>query len=346
MPRKIKGLRRHGAGWQTYCRVAGDFRSETWALDTPISEMTGWLKKERGEQSDPRSSRDSFAKSATTYLDKVRALPTFKQRKRHIGLWTEVFAGQRRKKITSAQIRGQRDRWLLEGLAPHTVNLRLRALSNLWTVLDGRRAPNPVRDVPEAREADAEPRDVPYWLACRVADAVPTRNPLERAQALLMASTGLTPVEMAHSAARHWKPTERTLFVQGRSKGQGGASRTIPLDAPAIAAVEYFDEVHGWGRLPSKQFYRVFRKACLGVADDPLTIDAQLRQQVRELEPYDLRHSYATKRYRESGDVHAVAYLLGHRDKKTTARYVQSTLAERVAKAVRQEPSSEQERAC
>jgi hypothetical protein len=152
MPRKIKGLRPHGKGYQTYCRVHGAFRSASWPKDTPIAEMTAWLKLQRGEQSGPhRHAHQSFAKDADTYLAKVKALPTYRQRVTHLTLWAAVFAGKRRRAITSADIRGQRDRWFLEGLAPHTVNLRLRALSNLWTVLDGRRAPNPVREVPKRR---------------------------------------------------------------------------------------------------------------------------------------------------------------------------------------------------
>lgn len=334
MPRKIKGLRRHGAGWETYVRVRGEFRSESWALDTPISEMTGWLKEQRGEQAKTPRHGKSFFKDATRYLAQVAALPTFPQRQTHIQLWVDAFVNKARRKITSAEIRGQRDRWLLEGLAPHTVNLRLRALSNLWTVLDGRRAPNPVRDVPEATEPDPEPRSLPYWLAERIVSSIPERNSLERAQARLMITTGLTPVEMSRLLPRHWNPTARTLFVQGRRKGQGGASRSIPLTNAATQALSAFSSARGWERLPSKQFYRLFRKACDRTADDPLILDAQTRERLRQVEPYDLRHSYATALYRTSGDAHAAANILGHRSTSTTQRYIAAALAERVHKAV------------
>lgn len=333
MPRKIKGLRRHGAGWQTFCRVHGAFLSESWPLNTPTAEMTGWLKTQRGDGAKTaRAGHKSFQKDADTYLEKVQALPTYTQRVRHITLWAVVFTGLRRKKITSAQIRGQRDRWLLEGLAPHTVNLRLRALSNLWTVLDGRRAPNPVREVPEATEPDPEPRALPYWLAERIVSSIPARAVLEIAQARVMITTGLSPVEISRLLARHWQGA--TLFVQGRRKGSGGASRTIPLSDAAREALAAFSAARGWDKLPSKQFYRLFRKACDRVANDPLVLDDALRAQLRQVAAYDLRHSYATALYRASGDAHAAANILGHRSKDTTARYIAAAMVERTQKAV------------
>lgn len=331
MARKIKGLRRHGAGWQTFARVNGEFRSQTWALDTPQAEMSAWLRTQRaGKTTAHTASRHTFEADALAYLKKVAALPTITQRTKHLQLWMECFRGERRAKITSAAIRAQRDRWLLEGLAPHTVNLRLRALSNLWTVLDGRRAPNPVRDVPEALEPDPEPRSVPYALALRVVDTI--HAPKERAQALLMLALGLTPVELSRLSSRHWE--DGTLFVQGRRKGQGGASRLIPLSDAATVALEMFDRADGWECLPSKQFYRLFRKACERVARDPLTIEPSLRERLRRLSAYDLRHTYATALYRISGDAHAAASILGHRSKQTTARYIASALQERMTAAV------------
>jgi integrase len=332
MPRKIKGVRRHGKGWQSFCRVNGDYRSESWPLDTPISEMTGWLKAQKGDGAKRKPSHKSFSKDAQTYLNHVTALPTYSQRVAHINLWVEAFAGRRRSLITSADIRGQRDRWLLSGLAPHTVNLRLRALSNLWTVLDGRRAPNPVREVPEATEPEPEPRSLPYWLAERIVDAFPTRAVLERAQAQLMITTGLAPVELSRLSPRHWQGA--TLFVQGRRKGAGGAARVIPLTAAATAALSAFRTARGWERLPSKQFYRLFRKACQLVADDPLVLEPALRDRLRTVAAYDLRHSYATALYRASGDAHAAANILGHRSKDTTARYIVSAMHERATAAI------------
>lgn len=331
MPRKVKGIRRHGAGFETYVRVNGQFRSRSWAPDTPIAEMTAWLKAHRGIRLRP--SRDSFTYDAQLYLTHVTALATYKQRVAHLELWCAVFGAKRRASISSAEIRAQRDRWLLKGLAPHTVNLRLRALSNLWTVLDGRRAPNPVRDVPEAVEPDPEPRSIPYPLVLDVLRGFLLRETLEYAQAELMAVLGLAPVEIERLMPRGWNATMATLFVQGRQKGQGGNSRMIHLEARGTAALEHFDNASGWGKTIGRKFRRTFRRACHRVAADP-KLSLAMKTRLRRLTPYDFRHSYATALYRSSGDAHATAHILGHRSKQTTARYIQSALEERVQKAV------------
>jgi hypothetical protein len=82
----------------------------------------------------------------------VKALPTFTEREQHIEEWVEYFGARRRRKITPDLIAVRRDQLLAEGYAAGSVNKRLRALSNLWTRLDGRRAPNPVLEVAECQE--------------------------------------------------------------------------------------------------------------------------------------------------------------------------------------------------
>lgn len=47
MPRKLKGIRRKRAGWQSYVRVNGHVYSKMWPLATPRQEMRDWLDEER-----------------------------------------------------------------------------------------------------------------------------------------------------------------------------------------------------------------------------------------------------------------------------------------------------------
>lgn len=344
MPRKLKGLRRHGAGHQTYVRVNGEFRCASWPADTPISEMTDWLRKARAEKDvGAVAVRGVFEHDATLYLSKVTALPSYQDRVRDITVWARLFQGRRRRTITSAEIRGHRDRWLTEGYAGSTVNHRLRALSNLWTVLDGRRAPNPVREVDEAYEPEGEPRAVSFTLLRQILAALPdvgvaakgARRPAvskTKARLAVMMWIGLTHGEIARLRRRDWDDAHGVLFVQGRRKGQGGASRTIPLSAEGTAALEVFDDADAWGPFERSAFHASFRRACAVVTAS--TTSAHLLAQLAELRPYDVRHSHATAIYRASGDEAAAADLLGHRDRRTTKRYVQAALAERVSKAV------------
>lgn len=347
MPRKVKGLRRHGAGWQTYCRVNGEFLSESWPLDTPTSEMTTWLRTQRATSTRMRpATRGSFEADAKAYLQRVTAMPTYKDRVRDIGLWVAIFRGRRRRTITSAEIRGQRDVWLTEDYAGATVNHRLYALSNLWTVLDGRRAPNPVSEVPDAPVADPEPRAVPYPLIRDILDALPDRghtptrgetipaHSKTKARLRVMAWTGLTNIELAHLEPRDWDEVGGTLFVRSRKKGTGGRSRIIPIGHEARQALTAFDAAGAWGEFRQSGIYEAFKRACRQVAAREDTPES-VRRVLLELRPYDIRHSHATELYRVSGDVHAAAIILGHGSKKTTARYINGAVDERVKKAMR-----------
>lgn len=347
MPRKIKGIRRHGAGWQTFCRVNGDYRCESWPIDTPVSEMTEWLRAQRSEKltrADRTIGRGIFTRDAELYLEKVTALPSYSDRVRDITLWATLFAGRRRRSITSAEIRGQRDAWLNEGYAASTVNHRLRALSNLWTVLDGRRAPNPVRDVEEANEPDGEPRAVPIELLQQLIDAMPDvghaakgkRRPSRsktKARLALMIWTGLTHKEISRLSRRDWNDVNGTLFVQGRRKGKGGASRLVPLQQRGRKAMRDFDAADAWGTFERSAFHASFRRACDQVAG-ARGVSAHVKLLLGELRPYDVRHSYATALYSSSGDERAVAEILGHRDRRTTRRYIQAAIAGRTVLAV------------
>jgi integrase len=345
MARRIKGLRRHGAGYQTFCRVNGEFRCESWPLDTPESEMTAWLRDRRAEKTPTAVvGRGVFDRDAALYLEKVTALASYADRVADIGLWIAIFRGRRRRSITSAEIRGHRDAWLKDGYAASTVNHRLRALSNLWTVLDGRRAPNPVRDVDEAHEPDGEPRAVPFALLRRILGAITdvglavkgerrTKPSKTKARLAVMMWAGLTQSEIGRLRRRDWDEVAGTLYVQGRRKGQGGASRTIPLSLEARRALRAFDDAEAWGAFERSAFYASFRRACRAVAADQ-TLPDETRVILAELRPYDVRHSHATMLYAASGDAHAAATVLGHRSTVTTARYIKAAVAERTRLAV------------
>lgn len=346
MSRKVKGVRRHGRGWQTFCRVNGEYLTESWALDTPTSEMTAWLRTQRATSTrSTRTPRGTFDADAATYLQRVTAMPSYRDRVRDIGLWLELFRGRRRRTITSAEIRGQRDQWLTEGYAGSTVNHRLYALSNLWTVLDGRRAPNPVRDVPDATVADPEPRAVSYPLIREILDALPDRGyaatrgtkvpPHSKTKARLrvMAWTGLTNVELAHLQPRDWDEVAHTLFVRSRRKGAGGRSRTIPLGHEAREALAAFADADAWGAFGQSGIWASFRRACDAVAAREQTPEP-VRLVLATLRPYDFRHSHATQLYRVSGDSHAASIVLGHASRKTIDRYIKGGVDERVKKAM------------
>jgi len=50
--------------------------------------------------------------------------------------------------------------------------------------------------------------------------------------------------------------------------------------------------------------------------------------------PYDLRHSFGSEMYRQTGDIRAVAELLQHATLDMTKRYTKGAVSERVSDAI------------
>ena len=95
-------------------------------------------------------------------------MPTYKERAAHLALWCAEFGPRNRHTITSVEISTVISRWLTAGLAASTVNNRRAALQSLWTVLDGKAAPNPVDESEKPREPEPEARALSYSRILRI----------------------------------------------------------------------------------------------------------------------------------------------------------------------------------
>ena len=232
-----------------------------------------------------------------------------------------------------------------KGLAASTVNHRLRALANLWTVLDGgRRAPNPVREVPEAEEPDHAPRAVPVAIVERILAALPdrgqgirgqSRDAISKTKARLrvMAWTGIPPGTLGELQAGDVDLEAGTYQPPRRRKGRGSASRRKPLTARGIEAFRQLAAAAAWGPFSPQSARSSFKRACAEaqkqLAAEDVTVD------LSTLRPYDLRHTFATEALAATGDLAQVGRLLGHQSSKTTARYAAAAIDAVLAAAVK-----------
>lgn len=274
------------------------------------------------------------------YLPAVQAMPSYDQRVKDIMVWVEEFGDRDRHSIKSHEIRATRDRWLTVGpkrkmqkvngkgqwievpepLSASSVNHRLRALSNLYTVLDGRHARNPVRDdVPEADEPNPVPRAFDYQTIRQILDAMSDqglglkgekRRPysLAKVRARVLAWTGIEPKELKalEPADIHWD--DKFLLVPARRKGRGAPGRIVPLGPEALEALRDFDRLKAYGRFNQRNVLRAWHKASRAVLGRP----ARLK---------DLRHSFVTGIVRATGNLATAQLLAGHTDPRTTRRY-------------------------
>lgn len=347
------GIYRHGTGYRAAVSQ-GRHRPKLYRQfpkGTKVSVMVQWRTQAQARSAvgrAERATRGMFTADAAKYLRAVAAMPSFKDRERQINAWVSVFKKRQRDRITSADIREQRDIWLTQPrlveksvtkksssapktsgsvwygppLAPHTVNLRLRALSNLYTVLDGSRAENPVRDVEEAPEPSAVPRELDYATIQRIFDqvldwgATQTKNEghsrkdrsLTKIRLRILAYTGMPASQLKRIDRADVDFDQATVRVRGRAKGLGTGASVLPLLPQAVEAFRDLDAMKGWGSFSNSSMWKTFRRAAKRVG-------------VPWASPYSLRHSFATIAFDLTGDDYLVMALLQHAGIKTSQRY-------------------------
>ncbi|HXG72877.1 MAG TPA: site-specific integrase [Gemmatimonadaceae bacterium] len=360
-----QGIRRHGLGWQAEVRITGHPRAvEQFPLDTPPAEMQHWRKEEKARlrRTVQRVASGTFADDANRYLKMVAEMPSITARTRDIGLWVELFGTRRRSTISRGEIRAQRDAWRARGpkrvyrkrpdryggdwieletpLAASTVNHRLRALANLWTELDGRHAPNPVREVPELDEGDGGAYGLPYAVIEAILDAMPDRGQglkkktrskisLTKIRARVIAYTGLSNAEIGRLTPEQVNFAEGWVSTGTRRKGKGALTGRRPLTAQGLAALQALADAKAWGPFARSSMRHSIRRACERIAHqaEQAPDGAQLAAALRRFRPYDFRHSYVSEILDKSGgDFHATRLLAGHADLRTTMRYLTRTI--------------------
>jgi len=331
------GISKTEFGWRAAIRVKGALYTKRFPPDTTITAMQDWRQATRVDKlrahqrhASRRTAAGSFAEDAETYLKAVRAMPTYRWRKADLEAWIAEFGTRTRSTITSDEIRAVLHRWRLEGraiiryafdirtrqrvaveighasLSESACNHRRTALMHLYTVLDGKAAPNPVRDVPRFREPDPEPRGIPLETVQRILDAMP--ESATKARCLVMAWTGLPHATLMQLTASNLRWHDQAVYVPRRRKGKGTKARILPLLPQALEAFRMMARCDAWGRFSRDSLRRSLHRACDAV-------------ELPRIRPYDLRHSFLTAAYEASGDIRAVQVLADHADAKLTTRY-------------------------
>ncbi len=319
--RPAKGIRRTGSGWQVYVRVKGEFRSKHFPPNTDLVDLKAWRSqmKARGwlAQPEPDMEADTFADDCAQYLKLVAGMTTIKDRTYRIHQWRDTLGANRaRASITSLEIRHQLERWRLTGLSPASLNLRRTALMHLFTVLDGKSARNPVRDVPPFRETPKAVR-LPTLAEAKKALAVHQRDTKTKARLAVLLWTGWPPAQLMRvkESDVDWKAA--TARLPGRRKGKGTAGRVLPLLPQAVAALRRLRREDAFGQFSTSGARRALRLACQ-------------RAKVPVFTPYALRHLFLTTVALATKDDRVVAELAQHADIRMTRRYTQASVDPRL----------------
>jgi integrase len=294
------------------------------------------------------ASKGTFKQDAATYLEltTVKAMPSYKDRTRDVGLWVAIFGSRQRSAITTRAIDDQLQQWINDEYAASTVNNRRTALMSMYTRLDGRAAANPVRDTRVFDEPDLEARGLPYALVVRILDAIPAERSYShlrstkitqlktRVRLEVMAWTGMRASQIGRLTRKDVNFEEKWFVAPRSLKGNRKPRHPRPLirkpmTADAAAALRRFFELGFEGKFSASSARRPFVRAVKDVEkaiqkerDDPtFRLPAGIR-------PYDLRHSFGTEMLRRTKSLETVAELLDQTSTRMTKRYALGAVAD------------------
>jgi integrase len=262
--------------------------------------------------------------------------------------------------IKRSQVRAQLTAWTADDYAPTTVNHRRRILADVlrWTLGadDDEDITLPTDGIAYLAPPKAEPRGLLMPILVRILATMPDRgrglkggtrpdHSETKIRLRVMGWTGLPQKSLERLDRRRINFREGKLFFPPRKKGKGAAGVWIDLLPAAVDALRDYDRAGLWGKTFSRSSMRQSwkravknaRKALVAEAEqsgDRTMLDQFISTVPENCYPYDTRHSFLSDAYRQTGDIRAVQEMGQHASLKTTDRYTQSAVPERVALAI------------
>lgn len=319
------GIKRTATGFRAWQRVrpgAGGLKSKRFPKTATLTEMKTWREdtraKHRAEPAPPIA-RGTLAADIKKYLKLVATMPSLKDRTRDLAAWEAAYGMRPRAKLTRSDYQLVLQDWRLHGkhnrpLAASSVNHRRTALMHLYTVLDGKAAPNPLREIRPFEEPPAEPRDLGLDTAREILHAL--RPSKSRARINVLSWTAMR----GNSELGKMKPDYVNLERREcwAPTGKKGKPRLIVLNEEGVEAWREFIYMKAWGPFSKDSLRRVFHR---GVAIVNVMRKKRGQAPLRGGRLYDLRHTIATALRREGADLADIQVHLGHSSPRMTQRY-------------------------
>jgi integrase len=333
MRRRLPGIYPTPYGWRAQVSVGGRYYTKRFPLDTPVAEMEAWRLRTRADQLVTQAEAPepgTLAADVETYLATRKGMPTLQTRRRMLEAWAAALGPDRaRTTVTAAEVSAALATFRRKDGQPYgpvSLNHFRTALGHFYQVIDPA-APNPVRLVGRRREPEVAPRGVEPRLVRAILDAMPDCR--TKAELLVLAYTGFPPAVIA-ALTPESLTRARSVVAPGRQKGAGTGEQRRALTDQGRQALAYFARMSAWGGVSSATRCIVFHRALAKVraAHPKWIIPADLR-------PYDLRHGFGCAAYEATHDLHLVQGLMGHKDARTTRRYIQGVIPQGEAAAAR-----------
>jgi integrase len=308
--------------------------------------IADWKARERIRRLDdqPTAVKGTLARDVDTYLSTLtHRKPLWKERTRHLKFWTDRFGSRKRSELQPGELAAALSE-LRATKAASTCNHVRIALSHLFTALDGKNAPNPLRDVPSFEEPEPEPRALPYYLIDRVLACMTRKGYAPKGQKRpsiaktrlrlrVMADTGLTPAQQARLRPEDLRLDIGAVYVRRRLKGKGSPGSLKPLSQAGVEALRAWAVGNAFGPWSPQSARKSWRRACDKAMALPETTEAEAAI-LLSARAYDLRHSFGTLVFQVTGNLHTTGELLDHRSAKTTRRYALAAIPAHLRAAV------------
>ena len=306
-------------GTLAHIRIHGRLHRQHFRKGTDPVKIKQWILRTEMKYRRRGAKTGRLRDDAITYLASTTAMPTHTERRHHIDEWVAALGDYDREAITADQIRAELNKWKAAGSAASTVNHRRTALMHLYTVLDGKSAANPVKDVPKFAEPPPFPRAI---AAGAIARLLSNMHGQDKARAMVIAYTGIPNAQLAQITRADIDLQARTVIVRGRKKGQGTNTSVRRLTTHGMRAFKALIHANAWGPFDRWALRRAVHAACEAAKIDP------------PIRPYDLRHFFGTEFFRRTGDIRSTQILMGHSSPTLTHRYTLGAVDERVDAAV------------
>jgi integrase len=230
--------------------------------------------------------------------------------------------------------------------SPKTINELRRLLGSVFITKHGKRGDNPVRDVPRERVVYDDPRGFGYDLIESILAEMPDRGQgkkgeergtvnLTKLRLRAMAYTGFHQLELGNISERDLRElAKKRVWMAGRRKGEGTKGGWHPLTKAGVDALRALWRAGGLGPFGTRSMATSWNRAIdkakatwrSTYPKKPWPLPANVR-------PYDLRHSYGTAVYQQTGDIRAAQRLLRHATLATTLRYTAAAVDARAQQA-------------
>jgi integrase len=337
--------------WRVYVRRDGRKRTKRFPKDYTLGHVQTWIDGYNQETQDLRAARGlsdaeyarTFPADVDTYLalKQVKAMPSFRSREIQLTKCATRFRRRCRPDITTKDLNELLQGFIDRGYSGSYVNKIRNALMSLWTRLDGRSAPNPVKDTKLYPEAPIEARGASYDILRKILAAVPDRSrpikgvkgsrdrgSVSKARLEVLVWTGMDPAELRRMGPENVNLAERWYTVPHRRKGTPTRFPEPlvrkPMTDESQAAFERWVAFNDWGVAFSTDALRhTWQRAVTKVERNLRKTRRDTRlslARIRRLK--DIRHSFGTElSIQTEGNLGLVGEMLGHRDKRTTRRY-------------------------